>query len=110
MKLISESYDKATGITEQYWHHTDGSDKLTIRRLQDVEDTLDANRQAFNHYDGVKYNDSKGLHHVARIPMMVIEKWLREDGFNWFNSTDKERRRKLNSPENRYLLVRPGKL
>lgn len=110
MKLISSEYDPRTGFTEEHWYN-DTTNELTIRRLQDVEGTLDANVQAFNTHSGKGYKDSQGgAHHVARIPLSVVEKWLREEGFDWFNSTDKERRARLNDPNNRKFLVRPGRL
>jgi hypothetical protein len=112
MRLIQESYDTSTGFTDQYFYD-DQTNKLTIRRLQDVEDTLAENVRIYNTHNGkenMRYKDSDGLHHVAHIPFAIIEKWLREDGFNWFRSTDKERRAKLNHPDNRKLLMRPGRL
>ena len=110
MKLIKSDYDPATGFTEEFWYD-DLNKKITIRRLQDIEGQLDFNRQCFNANGNIGYADSQGgAHHVARIPLTVIEKWKKEEGFDWFNSTDKERRRRLNDPENRYFLVRPGRL
>ena len=110
MKLINSEYCRATGITEEFWFD-DATNKVTIRRLQDVEGQLDFNRQAFNSHSGIGYGDSEGgAHHVARIPLVVIEKWKTEKGFDWFNSTDKERRKILNDPDNKFLLVRPGRL
>lgn len=111
MKLISREYDPVTGITEESWYD-DMTKKLTLRRLQDVENNLAHNKELYNSFAGKmpSYKDSDGLHRVASIPFVVIEKWLREEGFDWYNSTDKERRAKLNHPDNRHLLVRPGKL
>jgi hypothetical protein len=109
MRLIAKTYDPNTGFTEEAWYD-DQTSKLTLRRLQDVEDTLAENRRLYNDHGKTNYADSDGLHHVAHIPFAIIEKWLREDGFNWYNSSDKERRAKLNHPDNRHLLVRPGKL
>lgn len=107
MKLIKRDYDQRTGVTEEFWY---GDGKVTVRRLQDVEDQLDYNKQCYNSHGNKSYSDSRnGAHHVARIPLVVIEKW-KEQGFDWFNSTDKERRAKLNDPDNKFLLVRPGKL
>lgn len=108
MKLIKTDFDPVTGFTEEFWYN-DNTNEVTIRRLQDVEDQLAANRECYNR-NGKGYSDSKGgAHHVARIPLVVIEQWKRE-GFDWFNSTDKERRAKLNDPHNRMFLVRQGRL
>jgi hypothetical protein len=109
MKLVRREYDPDTGITEEAWY---GDGKLTLRRLQDVEFTLADNKAMFNMHSNKKpaYADSVGMHRVARIPFIVIEKWMREDGFNWYNSSDKERRARLNDSDYGKLLVRPGKL
>lgn len=114
--LIKRDYDPHTGITEEFWYEEvpgPASNKIHIRRFQDVEDTLNHNVEQYNRVGATKGNmfaDSNGVHKVATIPFAVIEKWLREDGFNWYTSTDAERRKKLNSSEFRKLRVRPGRL
>jgi hypothetical protein len=109
MKLIKTDYDPLTKITEEFWFD-DLTNKVTIRRLQDVEGQLDLNKQNYNNHTSKGYADSVGgAHKVATIPLVIIEKWKTE-GFDWFQSTDKQRRAKLNDPDNRFLLVRPGKL
>jgi hypothetical protein len=111
---VKTDYDPATGITEEFWYAMpkvkDGPGRVTIRRLQDVEGILDENGKAFNSHGKIGYSDTKGAAHmVARIPDILVEKWMRE-GFNWYESTDNERRAKLNDPDYKKLLVRPGKL
>ncbi len=113
-RLVRSEYDPETGITEEFWYEeTPGNQKnrIHIRRLQDVEHTLGMNKILFNAHEGKKpkYNNSDGLHHVARIPAVIVEQWMRE-GFDWYKSTDKQRRAKLNDPDFRKLLVRPGRL
>ena len=113
MKLIAKEYDPETGFTESFYYQDGakgGPGKIKIQRSQDVEDQLSFNRAAYNSHSGPSYADSKGgAHHVARIPLSIIEKWKKE-GFDWFHSTDLERRAVLNNPDNRHLLVRPGRL
>lgn len=108
-QLVRREYDPKTGITEEFWFdHT--TDTVTIRKLQDVDATIDANKAEFNlHGTKANYQDSNGQHLVARIPMVLVEKW-KGQGFDWFCSTDKERREWLDKPENAFLKVRPGKL
>jgi len=99
-------YDPASGVTEEVWYD-DRDRKVHVRRTADVEYVLQQNKIqiASSPRD---FHKTDGLYHKARIPAMTIEKWLREDGFNWFRSTDSERRAKLNQhPE---LHVRAGKL
>lgn len=110
MKLLSREYDPRTGVTEEYWYDA-SIDQVRFRKLQDVTDQIDFNKQCYNSHGNGGYKDSRGgAHHVARIPFVILEKWKKEEGFDWFNSTDKERRAKLNDPDNRFLLVRPGRL
>lgn len=110
-KLIATDYDQFTGMTEETWYD-EAEGTITLRRLQDVEHTLAMNKALFNEHTSKKpiYTQSDGLHHVARIPFAIVEKWLREDGFDWFKSSDKERKAKLNDRDNSKLLVRPGHL
>ena len=113
MKLHKTDYDPMTGITEEFWYEEPkvegGPGKVTIKRYQDVDHLIARNKVEFNSHAGKKpsYADSNGVHKIAEIPIMLVEKWLRE-GFNWYESTDKERRAKLN--EHKKLLVRPGRL
>lgn len=114
MKLVRREYDPDTGITEEFWYEeTPGEQKnrIHIRKLQDVEGVLDLNSKQRNMHSSKmpSYADSDGNHQVARIPLVLIERWMAE-GFNWYKSTDKERKAKLNNSDYKKLLVRPGKL
>ena len=114
MQLVHRDYDPLTGITEETWFEEgiDGKpDRITLRRLQDVDHILMANKIAFNSFMSKKpsYTGSDGFHKVASIPSILIEKWIRE-GFNWFTATDSERRARLNDRDYQKLLTRPGKL
>jgi hypothetical protein len=115
MKLIARDYNPISGFTEEMWYQDPeiqgGPGKVTIRRLQDVDHILAQNKIQHNLHSGKKpsYTDSKGLHKVATVPFGLIEKWHSE-GFNWFQSTNAERKAKLNDREYGKLLVRPGKL
>ena len=106
-KLLAREYDKFTGITEETWYNEDEG-TVTLRRLQDVEHTLALNKIQRNE-SGKGFSQYKnGFYHKARIPFMVVEKWLREDGFDWYNSTRNEKKAVLNNPDNAHLLVKEG--
>jgi hypothetical protein len=107
-KLIKRDYDPVTGITEEFWFN-DLTDEVTIRKLQDVEHQINANKDMFNQHNRVGYGDSNGAHLAARIPLTVVALW-KEQGFDWFKSTDRERRAWLDKDENAVFKVRPGKL
>lgn len=107
-QLIRTEYDKTTSITTEYWYN-ESTDELTIRKFQDVEPQIDINKEMFNQHNKPNYSDSNGVHLVARIPFVIIEHW-KNMGFDWFNSTDNERRAWLDKPEHEFLKVRPGRL
>jgi len=111
MKLVSRDYEPQTGITEEYWYD-EMAGTITIKRFQDVEPILEANRIDFNSFSGKKpkFNDVDGIYKVATIPNMLLEKWLREEGFNWQTASEKERAAKLNSNEYQLLRTRPGRI
>lgn len=112
MKLIASNYDQFTGTTEETWYD-EAEGKITLRRWQDVEHTLAMNKVMFNEHSGKKpsFADVKdGVYLKARIPTSVVEKWLREDGFDWYKASEADRKKKLNSNENQKFLVRPGKI
>ena len=104
--LKAISFDEATQIREEF-HYDDINDKMIINRVQDVEPILDFNKEARNHINTGRMND---VHHVARIPLIVLEKWKREGVIDWFHSTDAERRRVLNDPANAMFRVRKCRL
>lgn len=101
-RLIATVPADEQGFVEKYYWDDDrpGFDKMHIVREQDVEVNLEANRRIQNDIrrPGENFGDT-GLHHVARIPLVTVERWLRE-GFNWFGSTDAEKRKWLNKSEN----------
>lgn len=95
-------------IATRVHKHSDG-EHLTFERVQDVEAILDRNKQLANDGDG--YSKSRELRRVASIPLVVIEKWLNEEGINFFDpNCEAVIRRKLNSQEYQYLRTAPGRL
>jgi len=114
MKKIAVEHDKITGIIEETWYD-EATRKLTLKRYQDVEHTLALNRAMYNMHTGKKpsfkdVGQDTGVYLKARIPLMIIEKWMREEGFNWYTASPRERAARLNSNEYQKLLTRPGKL
>jgi hypothetical protein len=80
-----------------------------IRYSQDVDGILERNQRMQN--DGDQYSESRDLQHVASIPLVIVMKWLLEDGIDIFNPNHKEAvRRKLNDPDYRHLRTGMGRL
>ena len=99
-------YDPDTGVTEEMWYD-DRDRKIHVKRTAHVEHTYRENAIQLASSPRDFYKDD-GLYHKARIPNIMIEKWLKEDGFDWYNSTDAERRAKVNQhPE---FHVRKGRI
>lgn len=113
--LLGEDYDAYTGMTTRYYslQEADGKNKIVIQRLQDVEENFNANKAEYNsHSDhaATRYKSDNPIHKVASIPYAVIEKWMREDGFNVFTASDAELRRRLNDGDYKKLRTMGGKL
>jgi hypothetical protein len=104
------SYDPTFG-TVRYSYYDPDNDVFAIETLQDAAPVIEANKAAFNSTDEkARYDD--GLHHVARIPLAVMERLIREKilviGKNGDGEGNKRFKRWLNSPENRFFRTRPG--
>lgn len=101
------------GIIKTETHYDEIEDRLFVKREQDVEAILDTNKELAN--DGTKgFSTSGDFRRVASIPLIVIEKWMKEDGVNFFQLQGLERtkylRRKLNDIDNRHLLTSAGRM
>jgi hypothetical protein len=77
---------------------------LVEKRTQDVQPILDSNVRYQNSHDG--YSKSRDLQHVATIPNIVVEQWLKE-GVNVYDPNHaKEVERRLN--DGGWLKLRTG--
>lgn len=88
--------------------HDEASDLLVIKTSADVEANIEANKREYNDNANARFGDLK---RVASIPVVVMEKWIAEDGINYMAPEHKDAlRRKLNDPDNRFMRTMPGKL
>lgn len=105
--FVARTVDQ-NGIMEDFYYD-DETDKVHIQRVQDVEPIIKLNTEMYNMQTSPNYSDSNGNHLVARIPLVMIEHW-KTLGFDWYQSTDNERRVWLDKPEHAMFKVRPGRL
>lgn len=108
MRLLD--HDPLTGVS--VWHEFDAlTGRTTIKTEQDVETYLERNKRIFNEDDISAHGKKEGWWHVASIPIIVQDKWMREYGVNiWNKDHIKKVKQLLNSPEWRYLRTAPGRL
>lgn len=107
-RLLERRYDPVLGF-ETRTYFDDATGKLIVQRLQDVEGTLNHNKAQYNSF-GDHARFSKGdMHKMASIPLSIYEEW-RKEGFDVLTGDDKELRRRLNDPKNRFLRTKPGRL
>lgn len=104
------SYNADFGIST--WHELNAVTKQTeiTYTYDDVDHILDDNqRRQNNGTDG--YNADRTWKHVAAIPMSLIQKWLIEDGFDFFAKDHTSQLKKLlNDPDWRKLRTGLGRL
>jgi hypothetical protein len=96
-------YDPLTGMTTHF-DYIPETDTTVISREQDVSTILDINKALQNNEQITKDGIKEGWWQYAKIPMIVIEKWINEHGVDVFNKDhQKAVFRLLNQPEYRYL-------
>ena len=101
--------DPLTG-TKTYHHYEHDTDITRIETVYDVEPILNRNKAAAKDPDYQKKGIKKGWWHAGTIPNGVIAQWMAE-GLNFYDKNHWEAiKRKLNSPEYRYLRTGSGKL
>ena len=102
-------YDPISGI-HQYHHYDHLTDITTIESVQNVEPIIERNKELAK-TDHQQRGIKGGFWHAASVPNIIIEKWLREDGVDFFNRDHWGAvKRKLNDPEWAYLRTGRGKL
>jgi len=92
-------------------HYDETNDKLVVEREQNVEDILEHNKRKFNAYGDRLTTHGETFHHAASIPNIVIERWIKEYGFNPLDRGHEDLlKRLLNDRDNRFLRTSPLKV
>ena len=90
-------------MTTNFEYHAE-TDTTVIHREQDVSTILEINKALQNNEQITRDGIKEGWWQYAKIPMIVIEKWLNDHGVDVFNKDhQKAVFRLLNQPEYRYL-------
>lgn len=88
----------------------ESSDKLVIHTRQEVSAILDHNK-AFKNSGLDGYTPSRDMRHVASIPPIILDKWLKEEGIRWWDSADTPKlMSKLDDPDWSHLRTSVGHL
>ena len=64
------------------WWHQDGEGNWAQEAVQFAAPILDLNKEAANHCN--PYNAERDVRMVARIPLIIIEKWRNEFGVDYW--------------------------
>ena len=108
MKLVD--YDPITGI-KTFVEYNAADDLIVVKEEQDVTSLLDRNKALFNEPDHRKHGMKECFMHAATIPPILIHKWLKEEGIDFFKKEHWPRvQKKLNDPEYRYLRTSTGRI
>lgn len=100
-------YDPINGISE-FLIMEPGSRQFKVRREQDVEPILDANKRMQNDPDYKREGIKRNFQHFAHIPEIVYLQWLKE-GIDALNPHHIDAvKRKLRDPEYRHLRTTLG--
>ncbi len=71
------------------YHYDTSDDRVIIESEQDVEPILKGNREMRNANDG--YTKDRSMKRVARIPLVVVEKIIREQGWDPLHQDNRDR-------------------
>lgn len=88
-------------------YYDEMEDRLTVERVEDVSSVLEKNKRAFD-VDNKRFGKGP-MHHVARIPVIVIDKIRNETGIDLLKD-EKALKTFLNDPDNRLFRTRPGRI
>ena len=97
----------------EWLQYDEGTDTSVVKTTwKNVENTIELNKATQGKDAGITPDDDNpGWHHVARIPVYLIERWLREEGLDVFNRNHGPAlMRKLDDPEYRFLRVNTGQI
>lgn len=95
-------YNGATGEETIFHRYHDGS--WAVETRADISDVLDANKEQQNHGARPGALETPWMRHVARIPPVIIVKWLNEYGINFYDPDHEPAwRRLLNSSDWKWL-------
>ena len=98
--------DDILGLTERF-HFDQMENRWGIETISDVQPILDLNKAQANNGDG--FTPSRDMKHIARIPLVIVEKWKNELGVDLFNKDHEGKiRQLLNDPDWLYLHTSPG--
>lgn len=100
------------GIFTEFELLDDG--KMAVNRVSDVGPVLKRNRTLFNDVSTKSQMFKGDMRQVASVPLVVIEKWMKEglikNPYNPDAEDKKAFKRLLNDPDNRFLRTCPGNI
>lgn len=96
------------------FHYDAMGDVLHVERTQDVEPIIERNKALVNGHQAKRPHAgrySQTYNHVASIPLVVVEKWMKE-GIDFFNPDEKDKRKIREYLNGEYSLLKtiPGKI
>jgi hypothetical protein len=99
-------FTSSAGV-RHFWRD-DGGGETSVVSFQDGSAILERNRAMASENDG--YTPSRDIRRVASIPLILVLKWLNEEGWYAFDPNARGKlKQKLNDPEYRWLRTAPGR-
>lgn len=86
--------------------HFGPDDSMAVESAQDVSEIVKRNKHDYNERDGEGFGGGQMMHHIARIPLAIVDDLMRRG--IWQNP---ERMKKwLNDPDNKAWRTKPGRI
>ena len=99
-------HDPLLGLT-RIWHYDEATDTAVIETIQDATPIVETNKAQFASIDERAKWDGEGLGlRVASIPMNIYMDLVSKG----ITRTEKDFKKWLNDPDNRFFRTRPGRV
>ncbi len=101
--------DPLTGVTQEIEYHA-LEDKTAVRTTQNITGILERNKTLQNAEGYKKESIKNNFQHVAEIPLVVYQAWLKE-GIDVLNPDHWPKvKAKLQDPDNKFLRTTLGRI
>lgn len=111
MTVISKLLNRVPDSSLETWHHYDtATDETRIETKQQCDHIIDMNHAEATEPGLKQFGIRKGWWHVARIPNIVIHKWLVEYGVNVHDPNHIDKVRQLVMGDYKKLKTTTGKI
>lgn len=97
---VKDLWTSAAGVAYRFDDSTQAEGHFRVIKSQDVAPILDRNKAMANENSGWSTDKDKAFRRVGSIPLILIQKWLDEEGWDAFDPANADKlKAKLNDSD-----------